>query len=62
MNHNIKQAKLHTKHRPCHGSITGLRKIPQLSLSGDWLQEAGFTLGRQIEIRVSQEQLMIKAI
>jgi hypothetical protein len=62
MKYNIKHHKLQYKHRPCSNSMTGLRKIPLLTLSGNWLKDAGFTFGRQIEIRVSRKRLMIKAV
>lgn len=34
--------------------------VPQLRLSGKWLEEAGFKIGDQIRIEVSEGQLILK--
>ncbi len=33
---------------------------PKLTLSGDWLQKAGFEIGESVTITVSQNQLIIQ--
>ena len=38
------------------------KRFPLLRLSGDWLDEAGFALGRQFEITVNDRQLIIDAV
>jgi hypothetical protein len=38
------------------------KRFPLLRLSGDWLDEAGFTLGQQFEITVHDRQLIIDAV
>lgn len=35
---------------------------PQINLSGDWLQSAGFEVGESIQVYVSQNQIIIKRI
>lgn len=34
-------------------------KKPKLTLSGDWMQKAGFEIGESVTISVSQNQLII---
>jgi len=36
------------------------RAVPWLNVSGDWLQQAGFEIGDQIEIMVGENELHIK--
>ncbi len=36
------------------------RAVPWLNVSGDWLQQAGFAIGDQIEITVGENELHIK--
>ena len=35
---------------------------PKLILSGDWLQKAGFTIGENVEVKVTNNQLIITKI
>lgn len=35
---------------------------PKIILSGDWMKEAGFTIGSQIEIEVRNNQLILKRL
>jgi cell division inhibitor SulA len=35
---------------------------PKLTLSGDWLQKAGFEIGEHVTISVSKDLLIIQAI
>lgn len=55
-----RQVKLHAKNRPCRGSITGNKDVPWLNVSGEWLKQAGFNIGSQVEITVKQNELIIK--
>ena len=57
----IKQAKLHAKYSRRHFE-SGSREFPCLNLTGVWLEKAGFGVGQQIEIRIEESQLIIKAI
>lgn len=36
------------------------KEVPWLNVSGDWLKQAGFEIGDQIEITVKQNELHIK--
>lgn len=36
------------------------REVPWLNVSGDWLKQAGFEIGDQIEITVGENELHIK--
>ena len=62
MEQSIKRAKLHGKYRsPSYRSSVN-RNLPWLNLSGIWLEQAGFCIGQQIEIKVENKQLIIKAL
>jgi hypothetical protein len=62
MKSNLKRYKLQRKHRRSESSCTGLTEVPCLTLSGNWLKDAGFTYGREIEIEVESDRLVIKAV
>lgn len=54
-----KQVKLQPKHR----KLTWKDKIvPELKVSGVWLEAAGFKAGETVNITVSEQQLIITAI
>ena len=36
------------------------RKVPMLTLSGVWLEQAGFNIHEHVQIEVSENQLLIK--
>lgn len=36
--------------------------FPSINISGDWLHDAGFTIGSQIQIEISKGQLIINLI
>lgn len=62
MEQTIKRAKLHSKRRSSSYRSSVSRNLPWLNLSGIWLEQAGFCIGKQIEIRVENRQLIIKAL
>jgi toxic protein SymE len=62
MDKTVKQAHLHGKYIPGRNPGSGGRELPWLNLSGIWLEHAGFTIGRKIEITVTEGQLTIKAV
>jgi len=54
-----KQVKLQPRYR----ELAYSRKIvPELKVSGVWLEAAGFKAGEKVNITVSEEQLIITAI
>jgi toxic protein SymE len=62
----IRRAKVHALYRP--GVVrwgrnynTG-KNVPWLNVNGLWLEQAGFTIGDQIEINVSRNRLVIKKL
>ena len=57
--HPIRRIKLQGQYRPRQTSYTGLQEVPWLNISGRWLERAGFKAGDQIEIRVTNHQLVI---
>lgn len=57
-----KKVKLQPKVRPCQSSRNGLKEVPWLTVSGVWLSEAGFNVGDQVEIIVSENQLIINQV
>lgn len=56
----IRQGKLHGKYRALQKDWRGGRNVPWLNVSGVWLEKAGFKVGHQIEITVTENQLVIK--
>ena len=64
----------HTRRRRAEAKTNGRRfgtisyrwrndkQFPQLRLSGDWLGDAGFVLGQQFEVTVSDRRLTIDAV
>ena len=64
MNH-LKEKKS-PKSRPlklqkkCSPRICRYRLVPELRLSGIWLEQAGFEIGQMVEIKISKNLLTIK--
>jgi toxic protein SymE len=56
----VKQVKLQGKYRPQVNHWQGGREVPWLTVSGVWLQQAGFNVGDAVEITVEQNTLIIK--
>jgi hypothetical protein len=54
-----KKVKLQPKHRVL---VYGQKVVPWLSVSGVWLAQAGFNVGDQVEITVSENQLVINTL
>jgi Toxin SymE, type I toxin-antitoxin system len=44
------------------GRWQGKGRVPDLRMSGRWLEEAGFVLGREYEVEVGAERLTIRAM
>jgi len=57
---NLRKVKLYAQSRTSRTSCTGLKQVPWLNVSGVWLEQAGFSIGKQVEITVSQNELIIK--
>lgn len=38
------------------------RKVPKLTMSGDWLTEAGFTPAKKVHVECLEGQLVITAV
>lgn len=55
-----KQVKLQPKHRQL--SWGNQKVVPELRVNGIWLEQHGFKAGGQVEITVSQNELIIKPI
>lgn len=43
------------------GRYDGRKRVPELRLSGIWLEKLGFDIGRTIEITPSEGKLIIEA-
>ena len=55
MRHHRK-LKIHSKHRPrTWDNIT----VPELRLEGKWLNDLGFVEGRQVQIKLRKNKLII---
>ena len=46
-------------HYPAHDAVPGKPSEPWLSVSGDWLREAGFKGGQQLIIQYGWQKLVI---
>lgn len=55
-----RQVRLQGKLRPRIRERSGYKRVPWLSLSGVWLQQAGFQAGDRVEIMVTNKELVIK--
>ena len=55
-----KKVKIKSLYRPNAKSDTGYKKVPLLTVSGNWLAQVGFSVGSVVEITTSENQLIIK--
>lgn len=55
----IRQVKLHSKYRPLRTSRED-KIVPWLTVSGVWLENAGFKPGDRVEITIAPNELLIK--
>lgn len=53
-NKSVKSVKL------C-GHHNGRNRVPELRISGNWLEKQGFDIGRTVEITISKGKMVIKA-
>lgn len=44
------------------GRLQGNREVPDLRMTGRWLEEAGFPMGQQYEVEISAGKLTLQAI
>lgn len=56
---NTRKRKLQAQHRQRTYDYTA---VPCLHLAGNWLAETGFKIGDQVEITVSEKQIIIKPL
>ena len=54
-----KEMKLQPKHSP---RVYGSKTIPELKLSGLWLEAVGFKAGAKVVIEVRDQELIIKPL
>jgi len=54
-------ARVHSVFRPGRGSGQG-KVLPMLRLSGRWLQETGFPIGKRYSVEVEDGALVIRAL
>jgi hypothetical protein len=59
-NETPKKIKMQYLHRPSVKSSTGYKRVPWLTVSGIWLEQAGFNIGSIVEIITSENQLIIR--
>jgi len=55
-----KRVKMQSLYRPSVKNFTGYKRVPALTLSGNWLAAVGFSIGSTIEIIPSENQLILK--
>lgn len=52
-----------TEHYRQRGKLDrSFRKVPKLTLSGDWLAEAGFTPSKMVRVECLNNQLIVTSI
>jgi len=54
-------ARIHSTYRPRRGAEPG-KVLPMVRLSGKWLREAGFPVGRRFSVEVEDGELVIRAL
>ena len=57
-----KTVKMQSKYRPSVKSFRGYKEVPWLTISGNWLAKAGFSIGSSVEIISAENQLIIKKV
>jgi hypothetical protein len=55
-----KKVKMQAKYRPSLKHYAGYKEVPWLTISGNWLAKAGFSIGSRVEIISAENQLIIK--
>jgi hypothetical protein len=55
-----RKVKMQSLHRPSVKSRNGYKRVPMLTLSGNWLAEVGFHIGSMVEVISSENLLIIK--
>ena len=55
-----KKVKMQSLYRPSSKSFTGYKRVPMLTISGNWLAQVGFNIDCIVEIVTSKNQLIIK--
>ncbi len=56
-----RKLKIQPKYRPLATSYNA-RIVPELRLSGVWLEELGFKVGEQVLLVVSDQEIIIKPL
>jgi toxic protein SymE len=51
--------KLQSKYRANASAWQEAKEVPWLTISGVWLEQAGFKAGQQVEIKIERNQLII---
>jgi hypothetical protein len=51
-----------TVHRRPRQLADGRKDYPKVCLSGVWLEDAGFLIGRRYEVEVSEGQLVLRTV
>jgi len=55
-----KKIKIQSLHRPSVKSWNGYKRVPLLTISGNWLAQVGFNIDNIVEIITSENQLIIR--
>jgi hypothetical protein len=55
-----KKIKIQSLHRPSVKSWNGYKRVPLLTISGNWLAQVGFNIDSIVEIITSKNQLIIR--
>ena len=60
MEKQLKQSKLHGKRR--NRTSESYRSVPNLTINGLWLEQAGFCIGQPVKIAIETGKLTIIAL
>ena len=57
-----KRVKMQSLCRPSVKNLSGYKQVPFFRISGNWLEQVGFSIGSVVEITRSKNQLIIKKV
>lgn len=57
----VRKLKVYSKYRPLSSSCSG-RIVPELRLSGQWLEQSGFGIGEQVQVTIKEQEIIIKPV
>lgn len=56
-----RKLKVYPKYRPLSSSYSS-RIVPELRLSGVWLEQSGFRIGERVQVTIKDQEIIIKPL